>query len=134
MRVLIVDDDPLVRYAVGRMLAEAGYETVEAENGRRAIDRMIDYDVGAVVSDIIMPDMEGIETIRRIRAMAPHVPIVAMSAGGRSKNVDHLRVARGLGADRTLAKPFAETELLAALEQAIADRSHGAARPSTQRG
>jgi CheY-like chemotaxis protein len=78
--ILVIDDDPLVRYSVRTILEGAGHEVTEADNGRSGLEsfRATRYD--AVITDIIMPDMEGIETIRAIRALDRQMPVLAMSA------------------------------------------------------
>src|SRR5215475_9368973 len=75
--ILLIDDDPLVRYSVRTILEGAGHEVTEADNGRGGLEcfRATRYD--AVITDIIMPDMEGIETIRAIRALDKQMPVLA---------------------------------------------------------
>ncbi len=75
-----------------------------------------------VVTDVVMPEKEGIETIMEMRKLNQTLRIVAISGGGRIKNMDFLRLARGLGADATLPKPFRKEELLAVVEGRSAGR------------
>lgn len=114
--VLLVDDDELLRNLVSRRLKKRGYEVLEAPDGRVALERFRSAPaVDAVVTDLVMPEQEGIETIRHLRALAPALPIVAMSGGVRG--TDHiLKVAGHLGATRTLAKPFQIDDLLEILQ------------------
>lgn len=119
MRVLLVDDDPLVRQTIERMLAETvtGFDAVT--NGREAMGRVSAGSHDAIVVDIMMPEMDVIETIRAIRSIDPDVrivaitgtPVVRTSAGG----VDYLTFARTFGADAVLRKPFRRADLLAAV-------------------
>ena len=116
MRILLIDDDALLRQTIRKMLESAGHEVVEAENGRIGLDAFRKQAIDAVVTDIIMPQKEGIETIRDIRALNPAVRIVAISGGGRTHQMDFLNIAAKLGASATLSKPFRKEALLACVE------------------
>lgn len=116
MRVLVIEDEAALRQTIRRMLESAGHEVLEAENGRTGLEAFRKNSLDAVITDIIMPNKEGIETIRDIRALNPDIRIVAISGGGRTKNLDFLRIAGKLGANATLAKPFQRQQLLASLE------------------
>lgn len=116
MRVLVIEDEAALRQTIRRMLESAGHEVVEAENGRTGLEAFRKNLLDVVITDIIMPNKEGIETIRDIRALNPGIRIVAISGGGRTKNFDFLRIAGKLGANATLAKPFQRQQLLASLE------------------
>jgi DNA-binding response OmpR family regulator len=116
MRVLVIDDEAGLRQTIRRMLEIAGHEVTEAENGRVGVEAYRLRPTDVVVTDIIMPQKEGIETIREIRALDPNVRIVAISGGGRRQNMDFLRIAGKLGATITLAKPFRKDELIACVE------------------
>lgn len=125
--VLLVDDDDLLRNLVSRRLRKQGYEVIEAHDGRVAIERFQTAAVDAVVTDVVMPEQEGIETIQRLRELAPAIPIVAMSGGVRGS--DHvLKVASHLGASRTLAKPFRINQLLTILQSLLSAPAPAAAR------
>lgn len=116
MRVLVIDDEAALRATIRRMLESAGHLVVEAENGRVGLEAYRSQPADVVVTDIIMPQKEGIETIRDIRKLNGDVRIVAISGGGRNKNMDFLRIAGKLGATVTLAKPFRKEQLLACVE------------------
>lgn len=116
VRVLVIDDEAGLRMTIRKMLESAGHEVVEAENGRLGLEAYKKQPPDVVVTDIIMPQKEGIETIRDIRAIAPNVRIVAISGGGRNQNMDFLRIAEKLGANATLPKPFRRDELIACVE------------------
>lgn len=122
---LVIDDEPLMRNTIRRMLEGAGHRVVEADNGRRGLAAIEKMRFDVVVTDIIMPEMEGVETVRAIRTLAPGLPIVAMSGGGRLKNDDFLRIAECFGANQTLRKPFSKDELIAALERAMETPANG---------
>lgn len=116
MRILLIDDDILLRQTIRKMLESAGHEVIEAENGRIGLETFRKQAIDAVVTDIIMPQKEGIETIRDIRSVSPSVRIVAISGGGRTHKMDFLNIAAKLGASATLSKPFRKEALLACVE------------------
>lgn len=116
MRILLIDDDAMLRQTIRKMLESAKHEVIEAENGRAGLDAFRKHAIDAVVTDIIMPQKEGIETIRDIRAIDAKVRIVAMSGGGRTHQMDFLGIATKLGATTTLTKPFRKETLLACVE------------------
>ena len=114
-KVLVIDDDAAVRRMARRILAADGHEVIEAADGRDGILRFAAERPEIVVTDIIMPGKEGIETIKELRLAAPALWIVAMSGGGVTQTLKYLDFAKTFGADRTLAKPFRADELLAAV-------------------
>src|SRR5437762_9082792 len=110
--ILIVDDDVRMRRLIVRILADAGHTVHEAADGKAGIALYRRVRPALVVTDIVMPDMEGIEMIRELRREAPALPILAVSGSGRPV---YLRAATGLGATASLAKPFRRDALLAAV-------------------
>ncbi len=114
-KVLVIDDEELARFTMREILESAGHEVVEAGNGREGLELQRKDPCDAVVTDIIMPEKEGIETIVELRKDFPQITIVAISGGGRTRNLDFLGLAQKFGADRILAKPFSDEDLLAAL-------------------
>jgi DNA-binding response OmpR family regulator len=114
--ILVIDDDASVREVVSEMLRLEGHDVTIAENGREAIPLLAASHFDLVITDLIMPEKEGIETISEIRRTDSRIPIVAISGGGRLGPGDYLETARYIGADATLAKPFARQELLATIE------------------
>ncbi len=115
-RVLIVDDEELVRVTVRQILENAGYETSEASDGQQALDDYKESRPDLVITDIIMPNKEGIETIIELRAMDPEAKIIAISGGGRIGANDYLELAKRLGANKVIAKPLNSEKLLQAVE------------------
>ena len=114
-RILIIDDEKLARVTVRKILERAGYQIVEASTGLEGINQFRAGNIDLVVTDIIMPDMEGIETILELRRIEPDVRIIAVSGGGRTRNLDFLKMAADRGARRVLAKPFSQNDLLEAV-------------------
>ena len=117
--ILVVDDDEAFRSVLRRTLVRAGYNVREAADGAAALKSLTDTTVELVITDIIMPNMEGIETIRALRRAYPHLSIIAMSGGGRMKPEGYLEVAKAFGAECILSKPFDNAQLFAAVEEAL---------------
>lgn len=121
-RILLVDDNDAIRTVLRRLLSRSGFDVVEARNGVEALSAHKARPADIVVTDLIMPEKEGLETILELRRMQPRLRIIAMSGGGRVRAQDYLKLAAALGASRTLAKPFSEAELLKAIQELLADK------------
>lgn len=118
-KILVIDDDKFVVAIIAGTLKNNGHEVEVAYDGE-AGERMFDAGAfDAVVCDMLMPQQEGIETIRHMRRTKPGVAIVAVS-GGLGSAFDVLAVAKQMGADVTLAKPFHAPQVIAAVDQALA--------------
>jgi len=102
-RVLILDDEAGVRDFIQDTLGAAGYETLHCENGSEALRHLKLGPVDLLITDLIMPGQEGIETITRVRKEFPHLKILALSGYAAG---DYLKLARALGANQTLSKPI----------------------------
>lgn len=111
-RVLVIDDDRLIRMMLRQVLENEGYEVIEASDGREGLHTLRKTNADLILTDIIMPEMEGIETIREIKELLPEIKIIAMSGGGRIGPVPYLEMARDLGADHSLKKPIDQSELI----------------------
>ena len=118
MRVLVVDDrsDTLGFVQVG--LQRAGFEVEVAQTGSQALELQRRHAADVLITDIFMPDMDGIEIIDRIKAGYPGTRVIAMS-GGVAGMQDYLAVARKVGADATLCKPFTTEDLLNAMRAVL---------------
>ena len=114
--VLIVDDDPQILRLLGKALSTAGYAVLEASDGRRALECVRSAPVDVMVTDLVMPDQEGIETIAAVRRERKQVKIVAMSGAACGK---YLRICQLMGADAVLQKPFPPQDLLSTIEHLI---------------
>ena len=119
-RILLVDDDELLRGALHQILMRAGYDVYDASNGKVAVREYRRQRCDVVIMDIVMPDEEGLGTIRELRRVDPNVKIIAISGGGLGKAGDYLGIAKMLGAMRTLAKPFVPEALLAMIAEVLA--------------
>jgi signal transduction histidine kinase/CheY-like chemotaxis protein len=115
--VLVVDDDPAVCDALASILRDAGYEPLPAADGREALALVQRQAPAAVLLDMLMPGMEGLETVTELRQRHPRVPVVAMSGASRASN--YLTMATKLGAAAALEKPFSPEELLRTLSAVI---------------
>jgi CheY-like chemotaxis protein len=120
-RVLIIDDDEQLRSLLSQILERAGYAVQEAENGAIGIKMFQEHPFDLVITDLIMPEKEGVETIMELRRQFPQVPLIAMSGGGRTGPHDYLTLAKQLGARRTLPKPFSREEILQVVREALDD-------------
>lgn len=118
--ILLVDDDTSVLDVMSEMLRLEGHEVTIAENGEQAVACVSQDDFDLVITDLIMPEKEGLETIADIRRQFAEIPIIAISGGGRLGPNDYLETARFIGANATLAKPFARTELIKAVDSLLA--------------
>lgn len=116
MKVLVIDDEPGIRRMIVRMLREAGHDVAEAEDGRSGYAAFRKHDPDVVMTDILMPGQDGIETIRTLQAERPGLKIIAMSGGG-THHWAFLDMAGKLGATATLSKPFRRQDLLDLLDR-----------------
>ena len=126
--ILVIDDDDDVRDTVCELLQMAGYEVAAAPNGRVGLQMLSERAADVVITDLFMPEMEGIETIVAVRASRPWVPIIAMSGGGKWDTVQSLKTAHQLGAMETLPKPITFDALMRALRSALGEDAPAAAR------
>ena len=117
--VLIIEDDPVLLRTLGQAFQRAGCRVVGARDGEVGLAHFLERTPDLVVTDILMPRREGVETILAMKAAAPQVKILAISGGGRLGAEEILGLALGLGADAILPKPFRSAELLAAAQRLL---------------
>lgn len=120
-RILIIDDDMQIRKMLRLTLSAAGFEVSEAQDGKVAMKLMRQAPSELVVTDLIMPEKEGIETIIELKRDFPEVKVIAISGGGRIDPKDYLFLAEKLGAQLTLEKPFSRKEILDAIYKLFPD-------------
>ena len=121
--ILVVDDDGDVRELVCRMLEQDGYEAVPADGSRQALERLNLLAPDLVITDVVMPDMDGFEVLLKLRLLAPETEALVMSGGGRVASEVYLETARRLGARAVLRKPFTRAEMLDAVHQILGSRA-----------
>lgn len=118
--ILIIDDDDLFRMMLKDLLETEGYQISEANNGESGLSQFHKSRPDLVITDIIMPDKEGFQTIRELQKASPTIKIIAISGGARRANSpNYLSLAEDFGADRTFPKPFDRHKLLQAIRELI---------------
>lgn len=130
-KILIIDDEKDVRIVLREVLQRAGYEALVAADAREGLDKLADEGVDLVITDVIMPGMDGVATVEKIREGYPDVPIIVISGGGNVAPMDYepgaiatsayLASATNAGADRTLTKPFERQELVKVVDELLSD-------------
>jgi CheY-like chemotaxis protein len=120
--VLVIDDDAAARRLFTQVLTREGHQVRASADGQLGLQQFKAARPDVVVTDLIMPNREGIETIRAMRAFDPSVPIIAMSGNAGAKFMNFLKVAKLSGAALTLEKPFTPEKLVEAVTQVL--RSH----------
>ena len=117
--ILLIDDDDLFRTMLRATLCQMGYKVTEARNGQEGMALYAQIAPDLVLTDLIMPEKEGLETIMDLRRKYPGVKIIAMSGGGRGNGEDYLKMAKAMGARRVFAKPFVPDELAGAIDEVL---------------
>ena len=118
-RILLVDDDDSIRLSLKKALEFGGYEVLSAENGVDALEVLRSEEVDLIVTDLFMPDMDGIQFAIQLRKIALGTPFIAMSGGGVYENMSMLDVAGRMGAARTLENPFDIQTLLSNVQEVL---------------
>jgi DNA-binding NtrC family response regulator len=122
-RVLVVDDDAGIRNFLRMLLELEGYEVATVGNGNEALQAQRQDPAAIVLTDIFMPEVEGMETIARMREEFPQARIIVMSGGGSYNGADYLKLAREIGAVKALKKPFAPQDLIDAMREVAGTQS-----------
>jgi len=118
-RILVIDDDADVRGSLSKILTRAGYEVVVAADGAAGIELQHKAPADVIITDIFMPGLDGLQTIRQLKKEGSGVRIIAVSGGDRTGTVDLKEHARLMGAFSVLAKPFEMDDVLAAVKEAL---------------
>ncbi|MDQ7834290.1 MAG: response regulator [Humidesulfovibrio sp.] len=122
-RILVVDDDADVREMVCRILESNGYVAIPAAGGRQAVERLQTDTPDLVITDVVMPEVDGFEVLLKLRLLTPGVGALVMSGGGRLEPEAYLGMATKLGAYDILRKPFTKAEILKAVKRALISRT-----------
>ena len=117
--ILLVEDDDQLRTMLKLLLISSGYEVGEASNGTRVCDMYQQQRFDLVITDLVMPEIEGLEVIMELRRRDQNVRIIAMSGGGQGGPEKYLRIAQKLGAKLILSKPFGNQEFLDAVRRVL---------------
>ena len=119
-RILIIEDDELLRTTLTRQLQRAGHEVLVAESGVDGVRIALSESPDVVLTDLVMPEKEGFETLRELKSKRPELPVFVMTGGIRGASADNfLLVAKKLGAAAVLRKPFAVETLIDLLPSAV---------------
>lgn len=119
-RILVIEDQDDFRDTLAAMLRSADHDVQGAGNGREALDKLASGTFDLLVTDILMPEMDGIELLMAIRKMPSRLPVIAVSGGGSISASLALSLSTSLGASAVLLKPFYTQELLEAVDRALA--------------
>lgn len=118
--ILVIDDDAAMRRLILRVLGARGHALLEAENGQKGLTLVENQRPDLIITDILMPGKEGIETIREVIGRWPGTKIIAISGGGGSHNLMFLEAAKAFGAYASLAKPFRPEQLIEVVDKVLA--------------
>lgn len=117
-KILIIDDDTLFRGMLLDLLANKGHEILEADDGSTGFELFKKTNPNLVITDILMPEKEGMQTIREMRKMSPEIKIIALSGGGTHPDgLGYLEMALELGANHSFPKPFKTKDFLQKVEE-----------------
>jgi len=118
-RILLIDDDDSVRSVYRLILNHFGHFVIEARNGREGMELSLGANADLVITDIVMPEMEGLDVLKEMRKLFPAMKIIAISGGGRVNPTDYLRIAKFMGAAKVLAKPISSEDLIGAINEVL---------------
>ena len=118
-KILIIDDDELVRSMMANFLKKNGYAVAQASNGNEGIEIAKKNIPDIVITDMLMPEKEGIETIVDLKKYNTDIKIIAISSGGKTKNMSFLDIAKNVGAQATIEKPFKPQDLIETIKEVI---------------
>jgi len=119
--ILLIDDDEMLRGVLAKALAHGGHSVIQAGDGRQGVELARVAPIDLVITDLIMPVQEGVETIMTLRRERPTLPVVAMS-GGASNSKLYLDIAGKIGARRVLSKPFTPKQLLETIDEVLREQ------------
>jgi CheY-like chemotaxis protein len=122
--ILIVEDDKELREMLKVSLVRRRYIVIEASNGKEAISRFKPSVTDLVITDLIMPEDDGLKVIMKLRELKPSIKIIAISGGGKAAPGNYLDLAKALGADAIYSKPFSVNDLIAKIEQLLTTKQN----------
>ena len=122
-QILVIDDDDLIRGLLRSVLEKAGYQVLEAPDGNVGIENFREQSADLIITDILMPEKEGLETIMEIRRESPDVKIIAISGGAKVGPFTYLKLAERFGAERVFSKPLEMRQLLQAIRELLEEKT-----------
>jgi CheY-like chemotaxis protein len=123
--ILVIDDEASMRVIIRGALERAGYQVVEAENGAAGLEALDGRDFDLIITDVLMPERDGVETVREIRRRRNPAKILVITGGGPHKRMEYLGVAEIFGADKSLAKPFRPAHLVSMVDEMLGAKGAG---------
>ena len=135
IRILVIDDEKVIRNSLSEMLSLSGFEVRTAANGNEGIRLMDQVPADLVITDIVIPKQEGLETILQLRRYHPQAKIIAISCSGVGAGRTYLQAAHAMGAERTLSKPFSFRDLIETIDEILGTtmQSHPQSSPHPER-
>ena len=124
-RILVIEDDRSVQNLFEQLLEGEGFSVSLASNGREGLFRMHEETPDLIITDIMMPEMDGLEVIQAIQKFDPALPVIAISGGMRDLPINFLSHAKRFGACRVFEKPVSLSEILSSIKELLADRQPG---------
>ena len=111
-KILVIDDEQFTRQSVSIILSNEGHQIDVAENGLEGLDLQKEHKYDLVITDVLMPEKEGLETLQELKASYPNLKVIVMSGGERLGNRDYLPAATLFGADDIIQKPFTDAQII----------------------
>jgi CheY-like chemotaxis protein len=118
-RILLIEDDESVRPMLRLVLTHFGHTVMEAVDGKEGLALVASSDFDLVITDLVMPEVEGLDVLMQLRKRTPPIKAIAISGGGRVHPKGYLQLAKRLGASKVLRKPFSNDALLAAVQEVL---------------
>lgn len=118
-KILVIDDEPVIRIILKQLFEENGYDVCEASDGKQGIALFKKEKPDLVITDLIMPDEEGLEVMKKIKQMLPDAKIIAISGGGIGSAQVYLSLAKKMGASHVFEKPFDAKQMLATVQDML---------------
>ncbi len=120
-KILVIDDEPYILLLLKKMLEKEGYQVDMATNGVEGIELYHKHGADLIITDIVMPEKEGLETIINLKAENPSLKVIAISGGGRVDSREYLHSAQLLGAEKIFQKPFKKDEIVQAVRELLGE-------------
>ncbi len=118
-KIVIIEDDLIIRESLKEILEMNSYEVLATDTGIDLMKKITGFKPDVLITDIIMPDKDGIEIIIEVKKMLPNIILIAISGGGRIDSESYLNTAKYLGADATLKKPFTHDQLISLIKSLV---------------